>query len=144
MPAFSVNLFGPFLKLFMLFLISYKILLLLPILCNLFFFGKKNRYKVIRTDILNQKQALALRKSEKDFDFWRPIKSGFSTDVLIPPILMKHMEKILKQSTINHTIVIGNVQNLIKVQNSRTHQPGYTGKINFNEYYSHDDVSLCI
>ena len=91
---------------------------------------------------MNQKQALALRQSEDDYDFWRPIKSGFSTDILIPPFLMKDMEQILTQSNINHSIVIENVQNLIKVQNSRTsEQPGYTGKINFNEYYSHDDVS---
>ena len=93
---------------------------------------------------MNEKQALALRKSEDDYDFWRPIKSGFSTDVLISPSLMKSIKQTLKKSNINHSIVIENVQNLIKVQNSRTHQPGYTGKINFNEYYSHDDVSLCI
>ena len=94
---------------------------------------------------MNQKQALALKKSEDDYDFWRPIKSGFSTDVLIPPFLMKHMEQILKQYNIDHSIVIGNVQNLIKVQNSRTSEiQGYNGKINFNEYYSHDDVSKSV
>ena len=54
---------------------------------------------------------------------------------------MKSIKQTLKKSNINHSIVIENVQNLIKVQNSRTHQPGYTGKINFSEYYSHDDVS---
>ena len=105
---------------------------------------KNNRFKVIRTEILNEKQALALRKSEDDYDFWRPIKSGFSTDVFISPSLMKSINQTLKKFNINHSIVIENVQNLIKVQNSRTHQPGYNGKINFNEYYSHDDVSLCI
>ena len=57
---------------------------------------------------------------------------------------MKSIKQTLKKSNINHSIVIENVQNLIQDQNSRTHRPGYTGKINFNEYYSHDDVSLCI
>ena len=89
---------------------------------------------------MNQEQASALQKSEDFYDFWKPVKSGFSTDVLVPPFLMKQMEQILKQSNIEHSIYIENLANLIKTQKSRTSQ-GYTGKINFNEYYSHDDVS---
>ena len=68
--------------------------------------------------------------------------TGFSTDVLVPPSLMKQMKQILKDFNIDHSIVIEDVEKLIKVQNqkSRTHR-GYNGKINFKEYYSHDDVS---
>ena len=108
---------------------------------NIFFF-EKNRYKVIRTQVLQQHQAEALRKYEVNYDFWKPIASGFSTDVLVPPHLMKEMRKILKDVNIEHSIVIEDVEELIKVQNqkSRTYQ-GYNGKLNFNEYYSHDDVS---
>ena len=90
---------------------------------------------------MNQEQASALQKSEDFFDFWKPVKSGFSTDVLVPPFLMKRMEQILKISNIEHSIYIENVEDLIKNERSRTSQ-GYTGKINFNEYYSHDDVSI--
>lgn len=90
---------------------------------------------------MNQEQASALQKSEDFFDFWKPVKSGFSTDVLVPPFLMKRMEQILKISNIEHSIYIENVEDLIRNERSRTSQ-GYTGKINFNEYYSHDDVSI--
>jgi len=100
-------------------------------------------YKVLRTQVLNQEQASALQKSEDFYDFWKPVKSGFSTDVLVPPFLMKRMEQILKISNIEHSIYIENVEDLIKNERSRTSQ-GYTGKINFNEYYSHDDLNAYI
>ena len=91
---------------------------------------------------MKQEQALALKKVEDNYDFWKPIASGFSTDVLVPPSLMKQMKQILKDFNIDHSIVIEDVEKLIKVQNqkSRIHR-GYNGKINFKEYYSHDDVS---
>ena len=94
---------------------------------------------------MNQKQALALQKSEDNYDFWKPIKSGFSTDVLVPPLLMKQMQQILKESNIEYSIIIEDVGKLIKDQNqeSKTYR-GYNGKINFNEYYSHNDVSKSV
>ena len=101
---------------------------------------EKYRYKVIRTQVLNQTQALALQKSEDFYDFWKPIKSGLSTDVLVPPFMMKQMEEMLKQSNIEYSVYIENVEDLIKVKMSRN-SLGYTGKIKFSEYYSHDDVS---
>ena len=91
---------------------------------------------------MKQEQAVALKKSEDNYDFWKPIASGFSTDVLVPPSLMKQMKQILKEAKIEHSIIIEDVENLINVQDqkSKTYL-GYNGKINFNEYYSHDDVS---
>ena len=123
-----------------------KKILLLNCKCDywIWFIGlwNDNRYKVIHTQVLKQEQALALKKVEDNYDFWKPIASGFSTDVLVPPSLMKQMKQILKDFNIDHSIVIEDVEKLIKVQNqkSRTHR-GYNGKINFKEYYSHDDVS---
>ena len=105
---------------------------------------QKNRYKVIRTQVLNQEQTVALQKFKDVYDYLKPVKSGFSTDVLVPPdFLMKQMEQILKQYNIEHTIVIENLEKLIESQKSKTSQ-GYTGKINFDEYYSHFDVSKAI
>ena len=94
---------------------------------------------------MKQEQAVALKKSEGNYDFWKPIASGFSTDVLVPPSLMKQMKQILKEAKIEHSIIIEDVENLINVQDqkSKTYL-GYNGKINFNEYYSHADVSKSV
>ena len=55
---------------------------------------------------------------------------------------MKQMQQILKESNIEYSIIIEDVGKLINDQNqkSKTYR-GYNGKINFNEYYSHADVS---
>ena len=108
-----------------------EILLILPV----------NRYKVFRTQSLTQEQAKALQKLENTFDFWRPINSGSRTDILAPPHLTKYLQNIFHQHKIGHYEYIENVQSLIHAETKRAYQK-YDGKINFDQYYSHDDVNI--
>ena len=82
---------------------------------------------------------MTLQKSENLYDFWRPIKSGLSTDVLVPPYLINHMMETLKKLKIEFSEFIENVETLIQSQKSSTDRR-YSGKISFDQYYSHDDV----
>ena len=100
----------------------------------------KNRYKVFRTQVLNEEQAKNLQKSENLYDFWKPIRSGLSTDVLVAPHSMNHMTHILKNLNIEFYEYIENVEKLIQEQKSTKSYQKYSGKINFDQYYSHDDV----
>ena len=95
---------------------------------------------MFRTQILTSEQAQALQKLENTFDFWKPINSGSRTDVLAPPHLTKYLQNIFHQHKIGHYEYIENVQSLIHAETKRAYQK-YDGKINFDQYYSHDDVS---
>ena len=99
-----------------------------------------SRYKVFRTQILTSEQAQALQKLENTFDFWRPINSGSRTDVLAPLHLTKYLQNIFHQHKIGHYEYIENVESLIQAETKKAYQK-YDGKINFDQYYSHDDVS---
>ena len=54
------------------------------------------RYKLIRTNLLHNNQAIELQNWEEDFDFWKPPKSGFSTDILVEPGQLETLSNQLK------------------------------------------------
>ena len=54
------------------------------------------RYKLIRTNLLHPNQAIELQNWEEDFDFWKPPKSGFSTDILVEPGQLETLSNQLK------------------------------------------------
>merc|ERR1711963_460161 len=100
-------------------------------------------YKVFRTQILTSEQAQALQKLENTFDFWKPINSGSRTDVLAPPHLTKYLQNIFHQHKIGHYEYIENVESVIQAETKKAFQK-YDGKINFDQYYSHDDLNAYI
>ena len=100
-----------------------------------------HRYKVFRTQKLTSEQAQALQKLEDTFDFWTPINPGTHSDVLAPPYLTKYLQNIFHQHKIGHYEYIENVEGLIQSQTKKAYQK-YDGKINFDQYYSHDDVII--
>ena len=56
----------------------------------------QTRYKLFRTNLLNPNQAIELQNWEEDFDFWKPPKSGFSTDILVEPGQLETLSNQLK------------------------------------------------
>jgi len=100
-------------------------------------------YKVFRTQSLTPEQAQALQKLENTFDFWKPVNPGTHADILAPPHLTKYLQNIFHQHKIGHHEYIENVQSLIHAETKKAYQK-YDGKINFDQYYSHDDLNAYI
>ena len=102
-----------------------------------------SRYKLLRTQSLTSKQAFHLQNFEDDFDFWQPIKSGFSTDIMIGPNQYDFLSNQLKNQEINFDIVMDDIGSIIKSQRIEPQNRNLQqGKISFDTYYSHDEVSL--
>ena len=92
---------------------------------------------------MTSKQAFHLQSFENDFDFWQPIKSGFSTDIMIGPNQYDFLSNHLKNQKINFDIVMDDIGSIIKSQRIETQNRNLQqGKISFDAYYSHDEVSL--
>ena len=102
-----------------------------------------SRYKLLHTQSLTSKQAFHLQNFEDDFDFWQPIKSGFSTDIMVGPNQYDFLSNQLKNQEIKFDIVEDDIGSKIKSQSmeaqNRTLQQG---KISFDAYYSHKEVSF--
>ena len=101
---------------------------------------------MLRTDPLNAEQAIELRKWEEVFDFWKPSGAGQSADILFPPESTKTVDHLLKEFDrlkVETSTMIEDVGLLINETTRRFHVP-YNGRISFDQYYSHDDVSLYI
>merc|ERR1712172_183769 len=74
-------------------------------------------YKLIRTNLLHNNQAIELQNWEEDFDFWRPPQSGFSTDILVDPGQLETLSNQLKvqdQVAISAQISIVDLRNFQK------------------------------
>ena len=54
------------------------------------------RYKLIRTNLLHNNQAIELQTWEEDFDFWKSARSGFSADILVEPGQIETLANRLK------------------------------------------------
>ena len=95
-----------------------------------------SRYKLLRTQSLTSKQAFHLQSFEDDFDFWLPIKSGFSTDIMVGPNQYDFLSNQLKNQEIELDIVMDDIGAIIEfqrleAQNRKLQQ----GKISFDDYY---------
>ena len=102
-----------------------------------------SRYKLLRTQSLTSKQAFYLRNLEDDFDFWRTIKSRFSTDIMVGPNQYDFLSSQLKNQEIKFDIVMDDIGSLIKSQRIETRNRNLKqGEITFDAYYSHKEVSF--
>ena len=102
-----------------------------------------SRYKLLRTQSLTSKQAFHLQSFEDDFDFWLPIKSGFSTDIMVGPNQYDFLSNQLKNQEIKFDIVVDDIGSIIKSQGIEAHNRTLQqGKLSFDAYYSHKDVSF--
>ena len=106
-----------------------------------------SRYKLLRTQSLTSKQAFYLRNLEEDFDFWRTIKFGFSTDIMVGPNQYDFLSSQLKNQEIKFDIVMDDIGAIIEsqrieAQNRAQNRNLKQGKISFDDYYSHKEVSF--
>ncbi len=106
------------------------------------------RYTLIRTSPLSFEQALELRQWENDYDFWRPARSGLSTDIMVGPTQKLYLSHQLTRLGIQFAEVIPDLGKLIKSQqlaaeSKRSYGRG-DGRINFDQYYSHDELNAYI
>ena len=107
------------------------------------------RYKLLRTKPLTSQQAFYLQKFEDDFDFWQPIKSGLSTDIMFGPSQYDILMNQLKNQEINFDIIMSDIGSLIKsqqidTQNRNAGRNLQQGKLTFDSYYSHNEVSFML
>ena len=72
-------------------------------------------------------------------DFWKPIRSGVSTDLMIQPNTLLYFSAKLQKLGIDFEEKISDVGALI--QSQKLTKEAYDGKISFDKYYSHSDVS---
>ena len=98
----------------------------------------------MRTQSLTSKQAFHLQSFEDEFDFWQPIRSGFSTNIMVGPNQYDFLSNQLKTQDIKFEIVIDDIGPLIKserIENEKNRN-SQQGKISFDAYYSHNEVSF--
>ena len=102
-----------------------------------------SRYKLLRTQSLTSKQAFHLQSFEEGFDFWQPIRSGFSTDIMVGPNQYDFLSNQLKNQEIKFDIVMDDIGAIIKSQRIEAKKRNFQqGKISFDAYYSHKEVSF--
>jgi hypothetical protein len=100
-------------------------------------------YKLLRTQSLTSKQAFHLQSFEDDFDFWQTIKSGFSTDIMVGPNQYDFLSNQLKNQEIKFDIIMDDIGSIIKSQRIEAENRNLQqGKISFDAYYSHKEVSF--
>ena len=103
------------------------------------------RYKLLRTKPLTSQQAFYLQNLVDDFDFWQPIKSGLSTDIMFGPNQYDNLSSQLKNEEINFNIIMSDIGSLIKSQRIEMENRNLQqGKITFDSYYSHNEVSFTL
>ena len=98
-------------------------------------------HKLIRTNVLSFEQASKLQKLEEIYDFWRPARSGLSTDIMVGPLNQKYLYNLLSNLGVEFVEVINDIGTLIEEQKVKSLGKKYQGKISFDQYYPHDDVS---
>ena len=110
-----------------------------------------SRYKLLRTQSLTSKQAFHIQSFEEGFDFWQPIRSGFSTDIMVGPNQYDFLSNQLKNQEIKFDIVMDDIGAIIESQRIEAQNRAQTraqnrnlkqGEISFDDYYSHKEVSF--
>ena len=119
-PQYELNSYGKskwlqFLYLFSLWLLNYLL----------------SRYKLLRTQSLTSKQAFHLQSFEDDFDYWQPIKSGFSTDIMVGPNQYGFLSNQLKNQEIKFDIVMDDIGAIIESQRLEAQKQKITTRKNF-------------
>ena len=99
-------------------------------------------YKLIRTNSLTFEQATELQKWKETYDFWRPARSGRSTDIMVGPGEHNYLISQLNNLGIVFIEVINDIGSLITSQKMNSLGKNYQGKISFDTYYSHDEVCI--
>merc|ERR1711935_870388 len=72
-----------------------------------------NNHKLIRTNVLSFEQASKLQKLEEVYDFWRPARSGLSTDIMVGPLNQKYLYNLLSNLGVEFVEVIDDIGTLI-------------------------------
>jgi len=100
-------------------------------------------YKLIRTNLLHNNQAIELQTWEEDLDFWKSAKSGFSADILVEPGQIETLANQLKIHDIGFNEIIPNLGDLIKSQEKNLIQDrnGTERSLSFDSYYSHSELN---
>jgi hypothetical protein len=73
------------------------------------------------------------------YDFWRPARQGHTADIMVSPEEFPALAKSLWAMGIEFEDMISDVGSLIKSQ--KTPKSTFNGKISFDNYYPHEDVS---
>lgn len=68
-----------------------------------------NNYKLVRTSPLNFEQASKLQKLEDVYDFWRPARSGLSTDIMVGPQEQNYLYNLLENLGIEFVEIIKDI-----------------------------------
>lgn len=96
-------------------------------------------YKVIRIvpkDVESIELLINLEKSVH-YNFWSEIKNvNHSVDVMVPPYKIQELEDLLRQSNVDYSVFISNVQELIDNQKAETRDKNFGWK----DYYTLDEV----
>jgi len=103
-----------------------------------------NNHKLIRTNVLSFEQASKLQKLEEVYDFWRPARSGLSTDIMVGPLNQNYLYNLLSNLGVEFVEVINDIGTLIEEQKVKSLGKRYQGKISFDQYYPHDDLNAYI
>jgi len=101
-------------------------------------------HKLIRTNVLSFEQASKLQTLEEVYDFWRPARSGLSTDIMVGPLNQKYLYNLLSNLGVEFVEVINDIGTLIEEQKVKSLGKNYQGKISFDQYYPHDDLNAYI
>ena len=94
------------------------------------------RYKLIRTNLLHNNQAIELQTWEEDFDFWKPARSGFSTDILVEP---GQLETLSNQLKVGKSQISSFLPHLQKKMNKITATPLF--KLPYSPEQKHVSIS---
>jgi len=121
-----------------------SILFLLGLVATLAAGKSYDNYKLIRTNPLTFQQASELQKWEEIYDFWRPARSGRSTDIMVGPGQHNYLISQLNNLGIVFIEVINDIGSLITSQKMNSLGKNYQGKISFDTYYSHDELNAYI
>ena len=85
-------------------------------------------------------QAKSLHEFQDDYDFWTEIRSGVWTDVMVAPHEFLKFSQKMRKLGVDFSVINNDVGAMIDSQKTRKHDR-YNGKINFDQYYRHEDVS---
>ena len=109
------------------------------IICN---FLLPLRYKLIRTNNLNQEQAFKLFSLQEEYDIWKLPKPGSSADIMVEPERHFELSNFLAKNGIHFNETIKDIGELIRFQQTEQFEDrNMNGNISFDSYFSHADVS---
>ena len=81
---------------------------------------------------------------ETNLDFWREASPGQSADVMVPTRLMETVTEWLKTHNIKFDVMVEDVQSLIEETKPKNTSSRSTGKIDWEDYYPHEDLNAFI